>query len=114
MAGINLLRRMIETMGPMRNPLRKISCVGEQQKCQVGWETIGEKIPAAVNSSGARPDRKPLVKSFLPWCIAVVPGRAENYLETVSCCDESQKCHSGQETIFLDINRHPSYNFNTV
>lgn len=105
---------MIEATGPMRNPLRKVSCGGEQQKRQAGQETIGEEIPAAVNSSGARPDRKPLVKSFLPWCIAAVPGRTGNYLGTVSCRDESQMCHSGQETIFLDINRHPSYNFNTV
>ena len=28
--------------------------------------------------------------------------------------NELQKRHGGQETIFLDINRHPSYNFNTV
>lgn len=93
MAGINLLRRMIETMGPMRNPLRKVSFGGKQQKRQAGQEPIGEEIPAAVHSSGARPDRKPLVKSFLPWYIAAVPGRAENYLETVSCRNESQKRH---------------------
>lgn len=114
MAGINLLRRMIETMGPMRNPLRKVSCGGEQQKRQAGQESIGEKFPAAVHSSGARPDRNPLVKSFLLWCIAAVPGRTGNYLGTVSCRDELQKRHGGQETIFLDINRYPSYNFNTV
>lgn len=66
MAGINLLRRMIETMGPMRNPLRKVSFGGKQQKCQAGRETIGEEIPAAVNSSGARPGRKLPENCFLP------------------------------------------------
>lgn len=94
MAGINLLRRMIETMGPLRNPLRKVSFGGEQQKRQAGQEPIGEEIPAAVHSSDARPDRKPLVKSFLPWCIAAVPGRTGNYLGAASCRDESQKCHA--------------------
>lgn len=57
---------MIETMGPMRNPLRKVSCVGEQQKCQAERETIWEEIPAAVNSSGARPGRKLPRNCFLP------------------------------------------------
>lgn len=61
---------MIETMGPMRNPLRKVSCGGEQQKRQAGQEPIGEKFPAAV------------------------PGRAENYLGTVSFRNESQKRHA--------------------
>lgn len=66
MAGINLLWRMIETMGPMRNPLRKVSCGGEQQKRQAGQEPIGEKFPDAVHSSGAGPDRKLLGNCFLP------------------------------------------------
>ena len=57
---------MIETMGPMRNPLRKVSCGGEQQKRQAGQETIGEKFPAVVHSSGAGPDRKLLGNCFLP------------------------------------------------
>lgn len=66
MAGINFLRRMIETMGPMRNPLRKVSFGGEQQKRQAGRETIGEEIPAAVNSSGAGPVKKLPGNCFLP------------------------------------------------
>lgn len=40
---------MIETMGPMRTPLRKVSFGGKQQKRQAGQEPIGEEIPAAMN-----------------------------------------------------------------
>lgn len=105
---------MVGAAGRTENLLPAASCRDESQKCHSGQETIGEKFPAAVHSSGARPDRKPLVKSFLLWSIAAVPGRTGNYLGTVSCRDELQKRHGGQETIFLDINRHPSYNFNTV
>ena len=45
---------------------KKVSCGGEQQKRQAGQEPIGEKFPAAVHSSGARPDRKLPGNCFLP------------------------------------------------
>ena len=49
----------------MGNYSQKVSCLYETQWSHVGQETIRKKFPAVMKHSGAMPDRKPFVKSFL-------------------------------------------------
>ena len=65
----------------------------------VGRETFCKQFPAAMIHNRSMPNRKLYANSFLSVYYTIVPCRTGNFSQTVSCRNDSQSSHVGQETI---------------
>ena len=76
-----------------------VSCRNDSQSSHVGQETIRKQFPIAMLHNHLTPDRKPFANSFLSLCCTIVSRRTGNLSLIVSCRNDSQSSHVGQETI---------------
>ena len=89
------------TIVPCRtgNFSQTVSCRGYTQSSHDEQETFRKQFPAAMLHNRLTPDRKPFANSFLSVYYTIVPCRTGNFSQTVSCRNDSQSFHAGQETI---------------